>query len=100
MLRGIILCLCLCLCLCHCLCLCLCLCHSLSHTLTLTLSQWGWSAEGMYAERICHSAITPQWPFVLLARLMLVRLLSRESTGGGCRPSAASPHRHGGMPMT
>ena len=32
------------------------------HTVTppLPQAQCGWAAEGMYAERICHNAMTPQ----------------------------------------
>ena len=54
----------------------------------------------MYVDRICHSPITPQCPFVLFTCLIVVRFVFSASTGGGLSPSSALPHRHGGMPMT
>ena len=49
-----------------------------------------------YTPRHCQSAMTPQCPLVLLARLTVERLLSKWMRGGGLRPSLALPHTHGG----
>ena len=47
--------------------------------------------------RICHIAISPQCPLVLLFLLTESRLVSKDRKVGGMRPSSSGPHKQGGM---
>lgn len=52
---------------------------------------------GTKMPRICQLAISPVCGSVLLLRLILSSMVSRERSSGSAQPSSVSPQRHGGI---